>query len=124
MSRTGQRDTTAEMKIRRRLHGMGFRYWVDQSVIDHPRRRADIAFTRARVAVFKEAFQFFWGYVSPYWAGQFLDRWCTKTMRSKIEPMKKVARMLRGHRPLLLNWFRARGSFPVVLWRVSTQRQN
>ncbi|WP_419614963.1 transposase, partial [Thiolapillus sp.] len=40
----------------------------------------------------KEAFQFFWGYVSPYWAGQFLDRWCTKTMRSKIEPMKKVAR--------------------------------
>ena len=52
MSRTGQRDTTAEMKIRRRLHGMGFCYWVDQSVIDHPRRRADIAFTRARVAVF------------------------------------------------------------------------
>ncbi|WP_305802796.1 transposase [Thiolapillus sp.] len=50
-----------------------------------------------------------WRLLSPYWAGQFLDRWCTKTMRSKIEPMKKVARMLRGHRPLLLNWFRARG---------------
>lgn len=62
-----------------------------------------------RAYLLKEAFQFFWGYVSPYWAGQFLDRWCTKTMRSKIEPMKKVARMLRGHRPLLLNWFRARG---------------
>ena len=30
-------------------------------------------------------------------------------MRSKIEPLKKVARMLRGHRPRLLNWFRARG---------------
>jgi transposase len=29
-------------------------------------------------------------------------------MRSKIEPMKKVARMLRSHRELLLNWFRAR----------------
>jgi transposase len=27
----------------------------------------------------------------------------------KIEPMKKVARMLRGHRTLLLNWFRAKG---------------
>uniref|UniRef100_UPI003AF80F6C transposase n=2 Tax=Thiolapillus sp. TaxID=2017437 RepID=UPI003AF80F6C len=63
-----------------------------------------------RAYLLKEAFQFFWGYVSPYWAGQFLDRWCTKTMRSKIEPMKKVARMLRGHRPLLLNWFRARGA--------------
>ncbi|HDH05485.1 MAG TPA: ISL3 family transposase, partial [Nitrospirae bacterium] len=34
---------------------------------------------------------------------------CTKTMRSKIEPMKKTARMLRKHRQLLLNWFRAQG---------------
>jgi len=30
-------------------------------------------------------------------------------MRSQIEPMKKVARMLRRHRALLLDWFRARG---------------
>ena len=30
-------------------------------------------------------------------------------MRSKIEPMKKTARMLRQHRELLLNWFRAKG---------------
>jgi hypothetical protein len=30
-------------------------------------------------------------------------------MRSKLAPMKKVARMLRRHRSLLLNWFRARG---------------
>jgi transposase len=29
-------------------------------------------------------------------------------MRSRIEPMKKIARSLRVHRPLLLNWFRAR----------------
>lgn len=62
-----------------------------------------------RAYLLKEEFQFFWTYVSPYWAGKFLDRWCTKTMRSKIEPMKKVARMLRAHRQLLLNWFRARG---------------
>jgi hypothetical protein len=55
------------------------------------------------------SFQFFWSYASPYWAGRFLDQWCTKTMRSKIEPMKKVARMLRNHRELLLNWFRAKG---------------
>ena len=62
-----------------------------------------------RAYLLKEEFQFFWTYVSPYWAGRFLDGWCTKTMRSKIEPMKKVARMLRRHRPLLLNWFRAKG---------------
>jgi transposase len=62
-----------------------------------------------RSYLLKEAFQSFWQYSSPYWAGQFLDQWCAETMRSRIEPMKKIARMLRTHRPLLLNWFRAKG---------------
>ena len=64
-----------------------------------------------RAYLLKEDFQSLWGYVSPYWAGQFLDRWCTRTMRSRLEPMKDVARMLRSHRELILNWFRARGQF-------------
>jgi hypothetical protein len=55
-----------------------------------------------RSYLLKEDFQFFWGYRSPYWAGRFLDQWCLRTMRSKIGPMKRVARMLRGHRPLML----------------------
>jgi len=62
-----------------------------------------------RAYLLKEDFQFFWRYVSPTWAGRFLDAWCKRTMRSRLEPMKKVAKMLRAHRPLLLNWFRARG---------------
>jgi len=63
-----------------------------------------------RSYLLKEDFQFFWAYVRPYYAGVFLDRWCKRTMLSKIEPMKKVARMLRSHRELLLNWFRAKGT--------------
>lgn len=63
-----------------------------------------------RAYLLKEDFQGFWTYVSPTWAGQFLDRWCTRTMRSRLEPMKKVAKMLRNHRRLILNWFRARGT--------------
>ena len=47
-----QRDTTAELKIRRLLHRRGLRYRVDYVVIAKPRRRADIAFPRAKVAVF------------------------------------------------------------------------
>jgi transposase len=62
-----------------------------------------------RSYLLKEEFQLLWSYTAPYWAGRFLDAWCNKTMRSKIEPMKKVAKMLRRHRPLLLNWFRAKG---------------
>jgi transposase len=30
-------------------------------------------------------------------------------MRRRLEPMQKVARMLRTHEELLLNWFRAKG---------------
>ena len=63
-----------------------------------------------RAYLLKEDFQFFWEYVSPHWAGRFLDHWCTRTMRSRLDPMKRVARMLRVHRPLLLNWFRAKGA--------------
>lgn len=61
-----------------------------------------------RSYLLKEDFQSFWEYVSPFWAGVFLDLWCKRAMRSRIEPIKKVARMLRSHRELLLNWFRAR----------------
>ena len=61
-----------------------------------------------RSYLLKEDFQFFWAYKSPNWAGQFMDAWCRRTMRSRIEPMKKVARMLRSHRDLMLNWFRAK----------------
>jgi transposase len=64
-----------------------------------------------RAYLLKEDFNGFWDYVSPTWAGKFLDRWCTRTMRSKIEPMKKVAKTLRNHKPLILNWFRAKKAF-------------
>lgn len=57
----------------------------------------------------KECFQHFWSYKSVYWAGGFLDYWTSRAMRSRLEPMKKVARMLRRHEKLLLNWFKAKG---------------
>jgi len=38
----------------------------------------------------------------------FLDFRCQQTMRSRSEPMKKIARTLRAHRALLLNYGKAR----------------
>lgn len=64
-----------------------------------------------RAYLLKEDFHGFWEYVSAAWAGKFLDRWCTRVMRSKIEPMKKVAKSIRKHKPLILNWFRAKKAF-------------
>lgn len=64
-----------------------------------------------RAYLLKEDFQQFWNYNSPRWAGMFLDFWCYQTMRSRIEPLKKIARTLRAHRALLLNYFKARKRF-------------
>jgi len=60
-----------------------------------------------RAYLLKEAFQQLWDYNSPAWARKFLDDWCRQVMRSRIEPMKKIARSLRQHRELILNYFRA-----------------
>jgi transposase len=61
-----------------------------------------------RSYLLKKSFQFFWQYVYAIPAGKFLDAWCSTVMRSRIKPMKKVARMLRSNSEFLLNWFRAR----------------
>lgn len=58
-----------------------------------------------------EAFQHFWTYRSPTWAAKFLDAWCAKVARSRLDPLKKVARSLQAHRRLLLNYFEAKKRF-------------
>jgi transposase len=63
----------------------------------------------ARAWELKESFLHFWHYHSTVWAKAFLDYWCFRALRSRLEPMRKVARMLRAHEALLLNWFRAKG---------------
>ena len=62
-----------------------------------------------RSFLLREEFQRFWEYRSPHYAAKFLDQWCGAVMRSRLEPMKKVARTLRQHRQLILNWFVAKG---------------
>jgi transposase len=62
-----------------------------------------------RAYLLREEFQRLWEYRSAWWAGRFLDEWTGRVMRSRLEPMKKIARSIRAHRPLILNWFRARG---------------
>ena len=44
-----------------------------------------------RSYLMKEDFQRFWEYSTARWAGKFLDQWCTRAMKSKLEPMKKVS---------------------------------
>jgi transposase len=62
----------------------------------------------ARSVLLREDLYVLWTYHSRIWAGKFLDAWCRKVMRSRIEPLKKFAGMLRNHRELILNWFDAK----------------
>ena len=52
MQANRRRDTGPELAVRRALHTRGMRYRVDHPLPFDRRRRADIAFTRAKVAVF------------------------------------------------------------------------
>ena len=58
-----------------------------------------------RAYLLKEDFQNVWEYKSKTWAKKFLKAWCTRAMRSQLDPMKKVAKMIRRHEDLILNWF-------------------
>lgn len=62
-----------------------------------------------RAYLLKEDFQQFWTYVNPSWAMKFFDGWIKRVMRSRLEPLKNVARTLRRHRDLIMNWFQAKG---------------
>jgi DNA mismatch endonuclease (patch repair protein) len=52
MSAQKRVGTRPELEVRKLLHAMGFRYRVDAPLPGLPRRRADLLFSRRRVAVF------------------------------------------------------------------------
>jgi len=52
MERQRQRDTAPELLIRKELHRLGLRYRIDTAPLPGLRRRADVVFPTARVAVY------------------------------------------------------------------------
>ena len=80
-----RRDTAPELLIRRLLHAQGLRYRVDWPLPFDRRRRADIVFTRQKVAVFIDGC--FWHgcpehYIAPRANGEF---WADKVARNELE---------------------------------------
>ena len=64
-----------------------------------------------RAYLLKEQFQLFLEYKSPAWAKKFLDTWCAKANRSRLQPIKDISKMLQRHRDLILNWFKAKKQY-------------
>ena len=80
MARVRQKDTDAEIALRRELFRLGLRYRVDCVVLSKPRRVADIAFLGLKIAVFVDGC--FWHGCPEHatWPKQNAEFW-----REKIE---------------------------------------
>lgn len=61
-------------------------------------------FKTSRAWALKESFAAFWDYRYAKSAASYFDSWSARVMRSRLEPMKDVAKMLRRHREELLNY--------------------
>ncbi|WP_051305739.1 ISL3 family transposase [Desulfogranum mediterraneum] len=62
--------------------------------------------------LFKEDFDHLWSYKCPAWASTFIDQWTRDVMRHRSLPeLKKFARTIRKHKPLILNYFHAKKEF-------------
>jgi transposase len=66
-----------------------------------------------RAMLLKDDFMDLYTYRREGWARRFLQGWLRRVMYSKIEPIKKVARMIRRHLDGVLAWVR---------WRISNGR--
>ena len=61
-----------------------------------------------RAYYLKESFQLFFEYQQPKRAREHLKRWMHSAMRSRLEPFKRLVRMLRDHLDGVLAWTRLR----------------
>lgn len=59
----------------------------------------------ARAWAIKELFRAFWSYATRGWGRRHFNKWYNWAIRSRLEPVKKVARMLKRHLENLLNYF-------------------
>ena len=57
----------------------------------------------ARAWSLKELARYLWDYNVRGWAKRAWLKWCSKAMRSRLEPIKKVARMIRRHLDGIVN---------------------
>lgn len=60
----------------------------------------------ARAWCLKDYFRWFWEYPDATSAKEFFDEWYAWAIRSRLKPVKQVARMLKSRLQHILSWFR------------------
>ncbi|TPW75736.1 very short patch repair endonuclease [Schumannella soli] len=99
-----RRDTSPELAVRRLLHARGFRYRVDFRLQPPLRTRADIVFTRARVAVFIDGC--FWHGCPDHATApkRNSDYWIPKLARNVERDRETDAALATAHWTVLRYW--------------------
>ena len=114
-------DETRRQEVKR-LHEQGYDPVLSKSRYCFLKRRENLTMGQStrlndlltyelksvRAYFLKEAFDVFWKYSSPWHAREYLRNWCARTMRSRIEPLKKFVKTMRKHEDLLMNYFKAK----------------
>jgi DNA mismatch endonuclease (patch repair protein) len=104
MQSTRQRDTPAEMTLRKLLHARGLRFLVDRPIVPGTRRRADIVFVRARVAVFVDGC--FWHSCPRHGTlpKANADWWISKLNANRLRDADTTARLHRANWRVVRVW--------------------
>lgn len=121
-----RRDTKPEVAVRRLLHAAGNRYRVDYQPLPDLRRRADIAFTRLRVAVFIDGC---------YWHGCSIHRseprlnapyWNAKITANKLRDADTDRRLTDAGWLVLRYWEHepADEVAPAIIHQVSVRKES
>jgi DNA mismatch endonuclease, patch repair protein len=99
-----RRDTNPELAVRRELHRRGLRYRVDYPLPMAPRRRADIVFTRAKVAVYIDGC--FWHGCPDHATSptRNSDYWQPKLQRNKSRDLETTAMLTEAGWVVLRFW--------------------
>ena len=61
-----------------------------------------------RAYAIKETFDHFWDYKYPAWAKKFFNQWYGWARRSKLEPIKRVAKMIKDHFDNIITYLKHR----------------
>lgn len=104
MRNTAQRDTSAELELRRELHRRGFRYRVDEPIVGVTRGRPDLVFPTERVAVFVDGC--FWHSCPDHATVPMANRewWIEKLRMNAVRDLRHTEELTRAGWTVIRLW--------------------
>ncbi|MBP0629917.1 very short patch repair endonuclease [Cupriavidus sp. AcVe19-1a] len=104
MAKVRQKDTDAELALRRELHRRGLRYRVDFIVLEKPRRVADIAFPNLKIAVFVDGCFWHGCPIHGTWPKQNAELWQKKIEANRVRDLDTNERLRKDGWIVLRVW--------------------